>query len=86
MIKEGANTDGLYNYTKSFEMIEYLYKELNLDINKPYRGYYPIIFWSGMAVETDSDAMVRIELMNKLFKSNFKIDWSVKDKNGKTIK
>ena len=85
LVTKGANTEGLYIHTSNFEMIKYLYSELGLDINKPYNGYYPIIAWSSVG-STDWDTKIKKELMDKLFDSDLDIDWSIKDKNGNTIK
>jgi len=85
LVHQGADTIGLYNRTRSFEMIEYLSSELKLDINKPHEGYYPIISWSGLG-HTDSDVKHNKELMDKLFASNLGIDWTVNDKNGNTAR
>jgi len=83
LLQQGAKTDGLFNRTKDFQMIQYLYNELRLDINKPNEWCHPIITWSG-GHHSSWDVKFNKELMDKLLSSKLPIDYSVKDKEGRS--
>jgi hypothetical protein len=86
LIEEGAEAKGLFNQTMNFEMIEFLSTEMGLDINEPYNGYHPIITWSSCGHNSNSHIKSHKELMDKILSSNLPIDYSIKDKEGRTIK
>ena len=83
LLEQGAEIDGLFNQTKDFEMIQYLYNDLGLDINQPNEWCSPIITWSG-GHHSNWDVKFNKELMDKLISSKLPIDYNVKDKEGRT--
>ena len=83
LIDQGAETEGLYHHTKDFEMIQYLHNDLKIDINKPNESCNPIITWSGGHF-SKWDVKFNKELFDKLLKSKLPIDYTVKDKEGRT--
>jgi hypothetical protein len=84
IISQGGDPEGLLNFANNFETIQFLIKEYKLDINKPYNGIYPIHnYTSAMSMH---DHKVSYELMDKLLKSDIKIDLTVVDNEGVDLK
>ena len=76
LIEQGCSTDGLLTSTKQAKTIEYLVKELHLDINKKYKNRYPLQNY----LSEGYNAQFAYEELHKLLKSGIEIDWTIKGK------
>ena len=77
ILSQGGKTEGLLNSCNNFETIELLVNEYNEDINKPFKGRYPIHSYA--TATSMHDHKVSYELIDKILKSNINIDLSVID-------
>jgi SMI1-KNR4 cell-wall len=84
LISIGGEVEGLLNYTKQFDTIQNLIQTHHQDINKPYKGYYPLqnitnpFSWY--------EAKMCYELFDKLLIHGYDLDLDVIDAEGKNIK
>lgn len=81
LIEQGCSTDGLLTSAKRAKTIEYLVKELKLDINKKYKNRYPLQNY----LSEGYNAQFAYEELHKLLETGIEIDWTIKGKlyNGK---
>ncbi|UZR96778.1 SMI1/KNR4 family protein [Chondrinema litorale] len=82
LFKPDINMDGILNRSIDFDVISKIVLEYGQDYNMPYNGSYPI-HWitSGTMAKIKED----YELLDKLLKSDIKIDFTIKDANGKNV-
>jgi len=75
LLEKGCNTEGLLRYTKDANTIKYLIEKEGLDINKTYRGRYPL--QSYLTATSTHDAKIKYELIHQLLELGVDIDWSI---------
>ena len=76
LIEQGCSTDGLLTSAKRADTIEYLVKELKLDINKKYKNRYPLQNY----LSEGFNAQFAYEELHKLLETGIEIDWNIKGK------
>ncbi|WP_299680607.1 SMI1/KNR4 family protein [uncultured Tenacibaculum sp.] len=84
ILSQGGKTEGLLNSCNNYETIQLLISEYNEDINKPYKGRFPIHNYA--TATSMHDHKVGYELIDKILKSKIHINLSVTDSNGVDIK
>lgn len=77
LLENGCSTDGLLRYARNAETIKYLVEEKRLDINKKYKGRYPLQNY--LTPTSTHDVKVKYELITKLLEMGIEIDWSIKE-------
>lgn len=80
LLKEGCSKEGLLRYSRNPETIKFLIDELKLDINKEYKGRYPLQTY--LTPGSTYDIKVKYELMDKMLEMRIDMDWSI---NGKQV-
>ncbi|AEE18111.1 SMI1/KNR4 family protein [Dokdonia sp. 4H-3-7-5] len=75
LIKKGCNTDVLLSSARKSKIIKYLIEQKGLDINKTYKGRYPLQNY--LTVGSPNDAKVKYQLLSELLELKIEMDWSV---------
>ncbi|QKX06145.1 SMI1/KNR4 family protein [Aquimarina sp. TRL1] len=75
LLKQGCSTDGLLLYAKKASTIHYLVEELRLDINKMYKGRYPLQNY--LTTTYQAEIKSNYELISELLEMGIEMDWSI---------
>lgn len=84
ILEQGGKTDGLLNYAKDFETIQYLVKTLGCNVNKPYDNTYPLHTY--LKAHSLHDHKVSYDLLDDLLQSDIDLDLTILDKEGNDFK
>lgn len=76
LIEKGCNKEGLLCYARNAETIKYLVKEKKMDINKIYKGRYPLQNY--LNPTSTYDIKVKYQLLADLLEMGIEMDWSIK--------
>lgn len=76
LLEKGCSSDGLLCYAKSVDIIKYLLKERGLDINKIYKGRYPLQNY--LTPTNKNEIKKKYELIHELLESGIEMDWSIR--------
>ena len=76
LLEKGCKTDGLLRYARKAATIKYLVEEKGLDINKRYKGRYPLQTY--LTTTSTYDIKVKYELIAELLELGVEMDWSIK--------
>lgn len=76
LLQNGCSTNGLLTSANQAKTIQYLVKELNLDINEKYKNRYPLQNY----LSPGYSPQFRYEVINELLEMGIEMDWSIKAK------
>ena len=73
-------------YSNSKEFLQYIIHKKGLDINKPYKGIYPLIKYTDISELESGEFLHRYHLIENLLSLEIELDFSVDGQNGNLIK